>query len=287
MIVKYTHLLVLLVKPSFREVFTTPGGDVFQGNVKENDDEDELKWAAIERLSTYELQGVDGKVGIDIPKIEVRFEHLSIEGDAYVGSRALPTLWNATIIFGALEKIKIVPSKKRVVKILRDVSGIIKPSSLGVGTRYELLAELSRREKELGIKPDPKIDVFMKATAVAGQESSLVTGYGPKILGLDTCADIMVGDQMRRVSDHVVKERIKILEKEVSYMRENQERVLHERVELEVQQRVEQEVSRLRQQNDDRFKSMEEQWSRMMSDMTLSSRSFSNPTLPDRDSSNA
>ncbi|KAM3359514.1 hypothetical protein P3S68_019224 [Capsicum galapagoense] len=45
----------------FREVFTTPGGDVFQGNVRENDDEDELKWAAIERLSTYELQGVDGK----------------------------------------------------------------------------------------------------------------------------------------------------------------------------------------------------------------------------------
>ncbi|KAM3200279.1 hypothetical protein P3L10_032641 [Capsicum annuum] len=127
----------------------------------------------------------------------------------------------------------------------------------------------------------------MKATAVAGQESSLVTGYGPKILGLDTCADIMVGDQMRRVSDHVVKERIKILEKEVSYMRENQERVLQERVELEVQQRVEQEVSRLTQQSDDRFKSMEEQWSRMMSDMTLSSRSFSNPTLPNRDSSNA
>ncbi|PHT48984.1 Pleiotropic drug resistance protein 1 [Capsicum baccatum] len=39
------------------------------------------------------------RVEIDIPKIEVRFEHLSIEGDAYVGSRALPTLWNATINF--------------------------------------------------------------------------------------------------------------------------------------------------------------------------------------------
>ncbi|KAL3338255.1 hypothetical protein AABB24_030415 [Solanum stoloniferum] len=70
--------------------------------------------------------------------------------------------------------------------------------SLGVGTRYELLKELSRREKELGIKPDPEIDAFMKATAVAGQESSLVTDYVLKILGLDTCADIMVGDQMRR-----------------------------------------------------------------------------------------
>ncbi|KAM3337635.1 hypothetical protein P3S68_031960 [Capsicum galapagoense] len=71
--------------------------------------------------------------------------------------------------------------------------------SVGVGTRYELLAELSRREKELGIKPDPEIDVLMKATAVAGHESSLVTGYVLKILVLDTCADIMIGDQMRRV----------------------------------------------------------------------------------------
>ncbi|KAF3682757.1 hypothetical protein FXO37_02176 [Capsicum annuum] len=89
------------------------------------------------------------------------------------------------------------------------------------------------------------------------------------------------------MSDHVAEEHIKILEKEVSFMRENQERVLQERLELEVQQRVEQEVFRLRQQSDDRFKSMEEQWSRMMSDMTLSSRSFSNSTLPNRDSSNA
>lgn len=37
------------------------------------------------------------RVGTDIPKIEVRFEHLSIEGDAYVGTRALPTLLNATL----------------------------------------------------------------------------------------------------------------------------------------------------------------------------------------------
>lgn len=37
------------------------------------------------------------RVGIEIPKIEVRYEHLSIEGDVYVGSRALPTLLNATL----------------------------------------------------------------------------------------------------------------------------------------------------------------------------------------------
>jgi ABC-type multidrug transport system ATPase subunit len=52
---------------------------------------------------------------------------------------------------------------------------------LGVGTRYEMLLELSRREKEAGIKPDPEIDAFMKATAMAGQETSLITDYVLKV----------------------------------------------------------------------------------------------------------
>ncbi|KAK4480407.1 hypothetical protein RD792_013480 [Penstemon davidsonii] len=311
---------------SAREVFTAPGEDAFHRSGREYDDQDELMWAAIERLPTYDrmrkgilkqvlddgrvvreevdfanlgiqekkhlmenilkvveednekfllrLRDRTDRVEIDTPKVEVRFEHLSIEGDTYSGSRALPTLLNSTlnVIEGMLEKVKIIPSRKRVVKILHDVSGIIKPSRmtlllgppgagkttllkalaadldkdlrasgritycghemsefipqrtcsyisqhdlhhgemtvretlnfsgrcLGVGTRYDLLAELSRREKEKGIKPDPEIDAFMKATAVAGQESSLVTDYVLKILGLDMCADILVGDEMRR-----------------------------------------------------------------------------------------
>lgn len=54
---------------------------------------------------------------------------------------------------------------------------------LGVGTRYELLSELSRREKQANIKPDPEIDAYMKATAVAGQNTSLVTDYVLKVCG--------------------------------------------------------------------------------------------------------
>ncbi|KAJ0988003.1 hypothetical protein J5N97_006359 [Dioscorea zingiberensis] len=50
----------------------------------------------------------------------------------------------------------------------------------GVGTRYEMLTELSRREKAANIKPDPDIDMFMK------------------ILGLDICAISMIGDAMLR-----------------------------------------------------------------------------------------
>lgn len=52
---------------------------------------------------------------------------------------------------------------------------------LGVGMRYDLLAELSRREKEAGIKPDPEIDAFMKATSMTGLETSLVTDYVLKV----------------------------------------------------------------------------------------------------------
>ncbi|KAL0437009.1 UNVERIFIED_CONTAM: Pleiotropic drug resistance protein 2 [Sesamum radiatum] len=237
------------------------------------------------------LRNRTDRVGIEIPKIEVRFQNLSIEGDAYVGTRALPTLLNSTLntLEAALGMIGLSPSKQRVVKILQDVSGIVRPSRmalllgppgsgkttllkalagkpdddmrvcfsyrplqdyvtilaksdwknnllwhefhefvpqrtcayisqhdlhygemtvretldfsgrcLGVGTRYEMLAELSRREKEAGIKPDPEIDAFMKATAMVGQETSLITDYVLKILGLDICADIMVGDDMRR-----------------------------------------------------------------------------------------
>ena len=55
---------------------------------------------------------------------------------------------------------------------------------LGVGTRYEMLVELSRREREAGIKPDPEIDAFMKNTAMAGQETSLVTDYILKVRSL-------------------------------------------------------------------------------------------------------
>ncbi|WVY98109.1 hypothetical protein V8G54_030260 [Vigna mungo] len=52
---------------------------------------------------------------------------------------------------------------------------------LGVGTRHELLLELIKREKQAGFKPDPEIDAFMKATAVEGQETSLITDYVLKV----------------------------------------------------------------------------------------------------------
>ncbi|XP_050212985.1 pleiotropic drug resistance protein 1-like isoform X3 [Mercurialis annua] len=62
----------------------------------------------------------------------------------------------------------------------------------------EILAELSRREKAANIKPNPDIDIFMKAAALEGQEADIMTDYILKILGLESCADTMVGDEMIR-----------------------------------------------------------------------------------------
>lgn len=215
------------------------------------------------------------KVGLSLPRIEVRYQQLSVEADVYVGSRALPTIPN--YIFNMTEalmrSLRIFPGRKRRLSILHDVSGIIKPGRLtlllgppgsgkttllltlagrldselrklgnvtynghdlkefvpqrtsayvsqrdlhiaeltvretldfsgrcqGVGTRYDMLVELSRREKRAGIIPDEDIDIFMKAAALGDEKAyRIVTDYILKILGLDICADTMVGDEMLR-----------------------------------------------------------------------------------------
>uniref|UniRef100_F6HX55 ABC transporter domain-containing protein n=1 Tax=Vitis vinifera TaxID=29760 RepID=F6HX55_VITVI len=303
-------------------IWRSSGADIFSRSSRDEDDEEALKWAALEKLPTYNrlrrglLMGSEGeaseidihnlgfqekknlverlvkvaeednekfllklknridRVGIDVPEIEVRFEHLTIDAEAFVGSRALPSFHNFIFskLEGILNAVRILPSKKRKFTILNDVSGTIKPRRLtlllgppssgkttlllalagkldpnlkvmgrvtynghgmnefvpqrtaayisqhdthigemtvretlafsarcqGVGDRYDMLAELSRREKAANIKPDPDLDVFMKAAATEGQKENVVTDYTLKILGLDICADTMVGDEMIR-----------------------------------------------------------------------------------------
>ncbi|CAN6807598.1 unnamed protein product [Brassica oleracea var. botrytis] len=313
---------------SFRDVFIPPAEDNICGRSERREEDDvELRWAALERLPTYDrlrkgmlpqqtsvngkagLEEVDltklapkekkhlmeiilkfveednekflrrlrertDRVGIEVPKIEVRYENISVQGDVRSASRALPTLFNVTLntLESILGMFHLLPSKKSKIQILKNISGIVKPSRmtlllgppssgkttflqalagklddtlqmygritycghefsefvpqktcayisqhdlhfgemtvretldfsgrcLGVGTRYQLLTELSKKEREAGIKPDPEIDAFMKSIAISGQETSLVTDYVLKILGLDICADIPVGDEMRR-----------------------------------------------------------------------------------------
>ncbi|KAK4424493.1 Pleiotropic drug resistance protein 3 [Sesamum alatum] len=67
-----------------------------------------------------------------------------------------------------------------------------------IGSRAEIMAEVSRREKDAKIVPDPDVDTYMKAISVEGQKTTLQTDYVLKILGLDICADTIFGDAMRR-----------------------------------------------------------------------------------------
>lgn len=70
------------------------------------------------------------RVGIRLPTVEVRFEHLTIEADCYIGSRALPTLPNAArnLAESALGLFGIQLAKRTKLTILKEASGIIKPS---------------------------------------------------------------------------------------------------------------------------------------------------------------
>jgi len=296
-------------------------GSATSSQRRHDDDEENLRWAALEKLPTYdrmrraillnshEFAGAEGlveiehlasgdggrallervfqddserflrslrdrvdRVGIEMPAVEVRYENLSIEVDAFVGSAALPTLWNVTTNFFKSLIGRLASSNKKTIHILQNVNGILKPSRmtlllgppssgkstlmralagkldkslkvtgnitycghtfaefypertsayvsqydlhnaemtvretldfsrrcLGVGARYDMLAELARRERDAGIKPDPEIDAYMKATAVQGQESNIITDLTLKVLGLDICADTMIGDDMIR-----------------------------------------------------------------------------------------
>ncbi|KAK1393571.1 Pleiotropic drug resistance 6 [Heracleum sosnowskyi] len=231
---------------SFREMWQAQS-DVFSQSSHRMDDEEELRWAAIERLPTRERlrKGVmkqvldNGKVvskeidvtsigysarkqlmnsilkvveednekfllrlrqridrvGIEIPKIEVQFDHLSVKGEVHTGSRALPSLLNATLdtIESILGLIGLAATKKHKINILQDVSGKVKPSRMTL-----LLGPPGAGKTTLLLALAGKLDSELRATAVAGQNTSLVTDYVLKILGLDICADIMVGDDMRR-----------------------------------------------------------------------------------------
>lgn len=60
------------------------------------------------------------RVGISLPTVEVRFEHLNVETEAYVGSRALPTFTNycVNIIEGPTCKHELLVFVKLVMLIL-------------------------------------------------------------------------------------------------------------------------------------------------------------------------
>ncbi|PNX56888.1 pleiotropic drug resistance protein 1-like, partial [Trifolium pratense] len=97
-------------------------------------------------------------VGLELPTIEVRFKDINVEAQVYVGSRALPSLLNffVNVIEGCLNNLQIIPSPKKQLHILQNVSGIIKPKRMtlllgppGSGKTTLLLALAGRLGKDL------------------------------------------------------------------------------------------------------------------------------------------
>ncbi|KAH7845281.1 hypothetical protein Vadar_000300 [Vaccinium darrowii] len=147
------------------------------------------------------------RVGVRLPTIEVRFEHLNVDAEAYVGGRALPTVSNffVNIFQGFLNYLHIIPSRKIPMVILHDVSGIIKPGRLTL-----LLGPPSSGKTTLLRALAGKLHPDLKALSQEDQKANVVTDHILKILGLDVCADTMVGDQMLRGISGGQKKRVTI-----------------------------------------------------------------------------
>ncbi|KAM3330991.1 hypothetical protein ACQJBY_027218 [Aegilops geniculata] len=264
------------------------GDDVFSRSSRDEDDEEALRWAALEKLPTYDrvrrailppLDGGEGappgaaagkgvvdvhglgprerrallerlvrvadednerfllklkdrleRVGIEMPTIEVRFEHLVAEAEVRVGNSGLPTVLNSitNTLEEAANALRILPNRKRTMPILHDVSGIIKPRRMtlllgppGSGKTTLLLALAGRLDKDLKVSGNVTynghgMEEFvpertaayisqhdlhigeMTASSMGGLEANVNTDYILKILGLEMCADTMVGDEMLR-----------------------------------------------------------------------------------------
>ncbi|KAH0930431.1 hypothetical protein HID58_016158 [Brassica napus] len=201
------------------------------------------------------------RVGVELPSIEVRYKHLSVEAECeVVEGKALPTLWNSLKhIFLELVKLSGVRTHEAKISILNDVSGNINPGRLtlllgppGCGkttllkalsgnldknlkisgeisynghglnefvpqktsayiSQHDLhIAEMTVREtidfsarcqgvgSRTGMIIKPFVNPIVQAISVNGLKRSLQTDYILKILGLDICAETLVGNAMKR-----------------------------------------------------------------------------------------
>ncbi|PWA43763.1 ABC transporter G family member 37 [Artemisia annua] len=182
--------------------------DIFSKSSREEDDEEVLRWASLEKLPTFDqlkkglLFGSTGpsnevnvdslgtndrrhlldrlvnvadednekfllklrarldRVGIGLPTIEIKFEHVTVEADINTGSRALPSFINFHIdlLEGLLSLFHLLPNSKRHITILDDVSGVIKPKRMTLllgppssGKTTLLLSLAGKLAKELTI----------------------------------------------------------------------------------------------------------------------------------------
>ncbi|CAM6088029.1 unnamed protein product [Calypogeia fissa] len=86
-------------------------------------------------------------------------------------------------------------------------------------SRYDLLTELLKREKELSIHPERDVHYYMKTSTMEETSSSVITDYLMTILGLDICADTIVGNETVRGISGGQKKRVTIGEMIVGRMK--------------------------------------------------------------------
>eukprot|EP00891_Asterochloris_glomerata_P006227 jgi/Astpho2/6227/Aster-03635 len=218
------------------------------------------------------------RVGIHLPSVTIRFRGLTASATAVSAENALPSIWNSYkgFVVGWLQKGRLLKQNKLEIRILKKISGEIRPGRLTLllgppssgkstllksmagrlkdsglklggeitfngftldsfipertaayvsqndnhmagksqqkltvretldfaarvqGPDFDEIHELHEREQELGIKPDPDLLAFMKASAKRGKRHSIMTDYVMRILGLEVCAETKVGSHMIR-----------------------------------------------------------------------------------------
>lgn len=62
----------------------------------------------------------------------------------------------------------------------------------------DLLAEVRKREQALGVEVDWSVDAMLSAEALLGAQHSVATEFIIHMLGLDICADTIIGNAMHR-----------------------------------------------------------------------------------------
>ncbi|CAD6264943.1 unnamed protein product [Miscanthus lutarioriparius] len=72
------------------------------------------------------------RLGVEAPKVEVRFERLTVEADVRVGRRSVPTLLNCAVNAAQelATSVHMCVTRKRPIRIINEVSGVIRPSRM-------------------------------------------------------------------------------------------------------------------------------------------------------------
>ncbi|KAH7689009.1 P-loop containing nucleoside triphosphate hydrolase protein [Dioscorea alata] len=126
------------------------------------------------------------RVDVKLPSIEVRYSKLSVEAECQVvEGKPLPTLWNAAKgAFSGFLRLTALNHENAKVGIIKDLSGIIKPSRLtlllgppGCGKTTFLKALAGKLDKSLKVKGEVSYNGYKLDEFVPGKTSYYVSQH--------------------------------------------------------------------------------------------------------------